>query len=258
MTPHEAFAAGRLAEAVELQEAMVRADPRAVSPRVALIELLLFTGDLADIRTHLAIMDSDDPAWPAARRTFRQVGRAERRRRRGCTPMIVPTEDRPTHALARRRAFRRLREGEPAEALRWIDAADDRRPPVRGFLDGREFHDLRDSDDRFGSVLEAFVDGEYVWYPWEAVSRVKLAPAKFALDRFARFADVRLKLGYEIEAYLPLIYPGSHESDGQFATGMQTDHVCPDGGPVRCIGGKELIVDEEEIALGDVTMIEIR
>ncbi|QJW95724.1 hypothetical protein FTUN_3278 [Frigoriglobus tundricola] len=39
---------------------------------------------------------------------------------------------------------------------------------TRGFINGREFEGLRDADDRFGSVLEAFRGGEYLWVPWEA------------------------------------------------------------------------------------------
>jgi type VI secretion system protein ImpE len=258
MTSHEAFAAGRLTEAVERQESIVAERPGEVSPRVVLIELLLFTGRLDDVRSHLAIISSDDPAWPATARTFRQLIRAERlRSHRVRRPLILP-EPPAAHAKARWLAIRNLRDGDPTRAVRWIDKADERSPALRGFLDGREFAELRDADDRFASVLEAFVDGRYVWFPWEAVSRVKLEPAKFALDRFARYASVRLRDGVEFQAYLPLLYPGSHEEEGEFAVGLETDHICPDGGPVRCIGGKELIVDDVEIPLGDVTMIELR
>jgi len=258
MSPHEAFAAGRLAEAIERQEALVGERPAEVSPRIALVELLLFDGDMDAVRTHLAIVDSDDPAWPDAARTFRQIARAERRR--SCSvrkPIIVP-EPPAKHARARWMAVRSLRDGDPALAQKWIDRADARAPLLRGFVDGQEFDELRDVDDRFASILEAFVDGRYVWFPWEAVSRVKLEPAKYVMDRFARFARIRMKDGVEHEAYLPLIYPGSYDRDGVHAVGLETDLLGDDGGPVRAIGGKELVVDDEEIALGDVTMIEIR
>jgi type VI secretion system protein ImpE len=257
MTPYEAFAEGRLEEAVELQEELVRANPQEVSPRVALVELLLFTPDLDDIRTHLSIIDSDDPAWPQTRRTFKALVKAESMRRRNRLFDIVPKPI-PKHARALWRANKRLREDDPAGALKWIDRADAAAPVLRGFLDGREFNDIRDSDDRFTSVLEMYADGVPIWCPWNAIRRVKLAPAKFVMDRFARFAELRLRDGSDHEVYLPLLYPGSHEADGAFATGLQTDHICPDDGPIRCIGGKELMVDGEDVALGDVTMIEIR
>lgn len=258
MTPQQAFLEGRLAEAVELQEAVVSGEPAAAAARLALIELLLFAGQLDEARSHLAILSSDDPAWPDTARMFRRLLRAERRRSHRIRRPLVLVEPSPDHVRARWLAVRSLRDGEPDRAVRWIDRADSKCPAIRGFLDGREFAELRDPDDRFASVLEAFVDGEYVWFPWETVSRVKLEPAQFALDRFVRTAAVRLKDGLDLTVQLPLLYPGSHEADGEFAVGLETDRVCPDDGPVRCIGGKLLIVDEEEVPLSEVTMIEIR
>jgi len=258
MTPHQAFAAGKLDEAVEMQESLVAERPGEVSPRVALVELLLFTGRLDELRSHLAIISSDDPAWPDTARMFRQIVRSERRRSHRIRRPIAVPEPVPAHAKARWLAIRSLREGEPERAVKWIDRADTKSPAVRGFLNGIEFSELRDADDRFASVLEAFVDGQYVWFPWEAVSRVKLEPVRFAMDRFARFAAIRLKDGTELNVHLPLLYPGSYEAADEFAVGLETDETCPDGGPVRCIGGKLLIVDDEERPLDEVTMIEVR
>jgi type VI secretion system protein ImpE len=255
MTALEAFAAGRLAEAVALQEAAVAAQPANPPARLALAELLLFTGRLDEVRSHLAIIESDDPAWPASARVYRGICRAASRRDR--RPLFVPDPP-PDHAKARWMAIRALRLGEPQRALKWSDRADNGSPPLRGFVDGREFEELRDADDRFASVLEAFHRGRCVWFPWEAIRRVKLEPAKYLLDRFARPASVRLATGEEWAVHLPLIYPGSHDADGEFAVGFEMDYICPDDGPVRCIGGRVLLADEDEVPLADLTMIELR
>jgi type VI secretion system protein ImpE len=258
MTPHDAFAAGHLADAVALQEDTVADRPADPAARLFLVELLAFAGRLADARTHLALIDSDDPAWPASARAFRRLFRAERRRselvRR---PTILP-EPAPRHAKCRWRAVQSLRDGDPEAAVRWTDRADAAAPEVRGFLDGQEFAGLRDADDRFAAVLEAVVGGEYVWFPWEAVRRVKLGPAKYTLDRLFRPAEVRLADGSDSPVHLPLVYPGSHAADGVFAVGLETDHVCPDDGPTRCVGGKLLLVGDAEVPLAGCRMIEIR
>ena len=255
MTPREAFAEGRLAEAVAWQEAIVEEQPGDDASRLFLVELLAFAGRFDEVRSHLAVIDSDDPAWPASARAFRQLVRAERHRSR--RPAILPVPI-PKHAKARWLAIRSLRQGDPATAVRWIDRADALATEVRGFLNGQEFESLRDADDRFGSVLEAFAEGKYLWFPWEAVRRVKFEPAKFTLDRFARPAEVRLRNGSDYQVHLPLIYPRSHEADGVFAVGLETDRVCPDDGPIRCIGAKLLLVDDDEVPLGDCKMIEVR
>lgn len=258
MSPHDAFAEGRLTDAVSLQEAAVTEHPDDPTARLFLVELLVFAGRLDEARSHLALIESDDPAWPASARAFRRLIRIEKRRSVAIRrPLILP-EPIPPHAKRRWLAVKRLRDADPDEAVRLVDAADAATPEVRGFLDGREFESLRDADERFASVLEAAVGGDYVWFPWEAVRRVKLEPARYTLDRLYRPAEVQLTDGTARRVHLPLVYPTSSAADGVFAVGLETDYVCPDGGPTRCIGGKLLLVDDEEVPLADCRMIEIR
>ena len=140
-----------------------------------------------------------------------------------------------------------------------IDRADAVSPHQRGFLDGREFEGLHDADEGFASVLEAFRDGEYVWYAWEVLRKVTLAPSQVLLDQLYRPATIALRDGTEFSVHLPLVYPDSHEHDGVFALGIETDHICPDAGPMRCIGGKLLLVsDGVEVPLAECRMIEVR
>lgn len=258
MSPHEAFADGRLAEAVALQEEAVAARPDDAAARLFLVELLAFAGRLADARSHLAATRSDDPAWPASARSFRRLFRAERQRsvtvRR---PDILPLPV-PAHAITRWYTVRCLRDARPDRAVFCADKSDATCPEIEGFLDGQEFDGLRDADDRFASVLEAFVGGRWVWYPWEALRRVKLELPRYALDRLYRPAEVRLRDGSEHRVHLPLVYPGSHAADGAFAAGLETDRVCPDDGPIRCVGGKLLLAGDAEVPLAECRMLEIR
>jgi type VI secretion system protein ImpE len=108
------------------------------------------------------------------------------------------------------------------------------------------------------SVLEVFVGGEYFWFAWEALRKVTLAPAAVLLDQLYRPAALTLRDGTAVASHLPLVYPASHRAEGEFALGTETDHVCPDGGPTRCVGGKLLLVgDEAEVPLARCRMIEI-
>lgn len=258
MTPHEAFADGRLADAVALQEAAVAARPGDAAARLFLVELLAFAGRLDDAEAHLAAVRSADPAWPAAARGFRRLFRAERRRSVAVRRPVVAPEPVPPHAKRRWLAVKRLRDGDPAGAVAWTDRADAASPDVTGFLDGQEFDTLRDADDRFASVLEAFAGGRWAWFPWERVRRVKLELPRYALDRLYRPAEVRLKDGTDHRVHLPLVYPNSDAADGVFAAGLETDRVCPDDGPIRCVGGKLLLAGDAEVPLAECRMIEVR
>lgn len=259
MSPHDALADGRLTDAVALQEDLVADAPADPAARLFLVELYAAAGRFDDATTHLDRIDSPAPTWPEFARSLHRLFRAERRRsEEGRKPVIRP-EPIPAHAKRRWLAIKSLYEARPDRAVGWIDRADAATPEVRGFLDGQEFVGLRDADDRCASVLEAHVGGEFFWLPWEAVRRVKFAPAESLLDRLLRPAEVRLADGTEFPAHLPLVYPRSAAVDDVFALGLETDHVCPDGGPTRCVGGKLLLVgDGAEVPLGDVRMIEIR
>jgi type VI secretion system protein ImpE len=78
------------------------------------------------------------------------------------------------------------------------------------------------------------------------------------MDQLLRPAAITLKDGNEVAVQLPLVYPESHSADTEFALGMETDHICPDNGPTRCIGAKLLLVGDSEVALRECRMIEIR
>ena len=171
-------------------------------------------------------------------------------------PRIIP-EPAPAHAIHRWRAIRQLSEGKAEEAVHSIDAADAASPHLRGFLDGQEFDGLRDADDRFASVLEADLYGEYVWFAWEAIRKVRFAAGE--PSSLLRPATITLKDGREFAVRVPLVYPDSQEADEVFASGSETDYICPDNGPTRCIGGRLFLVnDGDEIRLAECRMIELR
>jgi type VI secretion system protein ImpE len=259
MTVHDMLAEGRLAEAVAVQEAAVEAAPADFAARRLLIDLCAFAGRLDDALTHLDKIDSDAPEWPEAARGLHRLLRSERLRTLdGREPAITPDPS-PKHATRRWRAVQLLRRARADDAVRAVDAADKVSPRVRGFIDGREFDGLRDADDRFGSVLEAFRGGEYLWVPWEALRKVVLAPAAVLLDQLYRPAALTFRDGTTAEVHLPLVYPASYRAEGAFALGTETDHVCPDNGPTRCVGGKLLLVGEDgEVMLSECRLIEVR
>ncbi len=259
MTVHDMLAEGRLADAVASQETTVGAAPTDSGARRLLIDLLAFAGRFDDALTHLDRIESDEPEWPEAARGLHRLFRSERlRTAEGRAPTITP-DPAPKHATRRWRAVQLVRRARPDDAVRAIDAADAVSPVIRGFINGREFEGLRDADDRFGSVLEAFRGGEYLWVPWEALRKVVLAPAAALLDQLYRPAVLTFRDATTADVHLPLVYPASYRAEGEFALGTETDHVCPDNGPTRCVGGKLLLVGEDdEVLLSDCRMIEVR
>ena len=242
MTARDALAAGNLTEALTL------ADGTDAAGQLFRVELLALSGRYRDARTELDAILSDDPAWPAARRSFRGLLRAAHRRTR--KPALLA--DAPRHLKLRWNASRRTGEA----ALAALDRAEDATPHLFGHIDGREFDGLRDADDRTASVLELFVRGNCVWLPWEQLRRISLEPARHPLDAAFRPARIRLSDSTEFRAHVPLVYVGSHHDD-DFALGLETDFTEVNG-LTHGLGAKLLFAGDSEVTLGDCTQIDVR
>lgn len=252
----DALAAGNLAEAVALQTAVVEANPTDAKARLFLFELLVLSGKLKSAAYELERVVSDSPQWPAANRGFRRLLKAEYARTiRGRRPVYISQP--PPHVRRRFRVARAVYQKDFDRAARWVDAADQASPQIAGHVDGREFEGLRDTDDRFGSVLEVFVKSAYLWIPFEHLRSLALKPAVGVLDAAFRPATITLANGKSSAAIVPMLYPGSHAADGEFATGQDTDW--PDcGGLAIGLGSRVLMVGDEVVTLAECSMLEFR
>ena len=252
----DALSEGRLTDAVKEQTSVVAADPTP-SARLFLFELLVLADQLAEARSQLDAISSDDPSWPGSRQRFHHLLRAIRRRnllRR--RPEFL--SDPPTHAKRRWNAARAVEAGDVYRGMRWVDHADTATPEVRGFVDGREFAGLRDGDERFASVFEVFIGGRYCWVPFEQVRAVVLSDTTGVIEMVYRPAEVRLSDGRAVAVTLPLVYPLSAEGGDEFALGEAVDWTTENVGPVCAFGAKVYFAGEEEIAMSNVRMLEIR
>src|SRR5581483_741580 len=258
MTPRDALAAGRLDDAVASQEAVVGDRPDDPAARLFRFELATLAGRLAAARDELRAVHSHDANWPASFGGFLRLLRAEHRRtHRGRRPAFPG--DPPAHARRRWKAVRALRAGDGDAAADWIDRADavSPSPYLAGYVDGREFEGLRDTDDRFGSVLEVFLGGDYVWVPFEQVRRLTLDPPAGVLDAAFRPGHLALANGPELRVLVPLVYPGSHRAGGEFALGRETDWPEAPGGLACGVGARVLMVGDEELPLGECRQIDL-
>ena len=255
MTVPEALIAGDLHAALTIVETQLHDAPNDAALLLLHVELLAIAGRILDAWRELQMIESPDAEWPVARRRFRQILRAAHDRSRGKRPEFL--FDAPHHARRRWQAIRCLRNGEREAAADKTDRADDSSPHLIGHIDGREFDGLRDIDDRFASVLEAFIGKRYVWIPFEQLRRVTIRPAVNVLDCAFRPAQLRLSDATEWDAILPMCYPHVDGQGDGFSLGIETDHI-PEDGPARCFGGKQLLLGDEEVDLAETKQIDFR
>ena len=254
MTARDALADGRLADAVSAQRVAVGDTPDDPAARLFLFELLTLSGALPEARQELLAVASSDSAWPASRRAFRALLAAIRRRDRSNKPSLLTPP--PGHLKCRWRAANAASRNDPT-ARDYADRADAALPEVTGFVDGREFVGLRDSDDRFAGVFELQIGPRWVWVALEQVATLTLKDPVAVLDLAFRPGELRLTDGREYAVTVPLVYPKSATHGDDFALGQTVDWT--ERGGLTCgLGAKVLTAGEEDVALGECHMFEIR
>ncbi len=258
MTSLELFNDGRLSDAVIVQHGLVQDKPGDASARLLLIELQLFAGQVEAVRQNLDELNRTLPEMGPYVRAFRLLVDAEQKRQRiSIEGEPVFLRDPPVHIAYRLDALHSLRRKSPAEALNWLDEADARAPWVRGRIDGREFDGARDSDDLLGPVLEALVDDQCAWVPFEEIQRLRIGKMSSLRDFYFVPAQLTTKTGDEWRLHLPALYAGTHRhADESLRAGWETDWEAEQDGPTCGIGQRLFRFGEEELSLREFSMWE--
>jgi type VI secretion system protein ImpE len=129
-----------------------------------------------------------------------------------------------------------------------------------GTCDGRPFEDLRDLDDLTADFLEVLTStGKYYWVPIERLVTVEFRAPVRPRDLVWRRAAMAVKDGPEGEVYVAAIYTAPAEGvDDAMRLGRVTDWRGGDGTPVRGVGQRTLLVDDEARPLLEIRDIRVQ
>ena len=254
MTATDAFKAGRLAEAIDLQLAAVKGDPADHGKRVFLFELAAFAGDWDRARRQIDAVKYSEPDLEMATEKYRRILDGEDARRKLFADGVQPSflGDPPEDVAFRLDAVRKLREGKTDEAAAILAEANEKLPDLSGTLNGKPFAGLRDADDLFAGVLEVFSRGLYVWVPLSQVESIASTPPRFPRDTLWLPAKLVTTAGESGDVFLPALYPGSSShADDAVRLGRATDWS-ESGGLARGAGLRTFFHDADgETALTD-------
>jgi type VI secretion system protein ImpE len=249
------FHAGRLDDAVAAAQAALRKAPTDLNMRVLLGELLAFTGNLERADVVLDAASAIDPTTALVVAEFRQLIRADMARRQlfrdGRVPEFLadPTEVQRLQLAA----LVALRAGDMAEASRQAEAAEAARPHAAGKHGDAAFDDLRDADDLLAGSFEVLTTtGKYFWIPTERVQTLEFHAPKRPRDLLWRRASMSVEAGPDGEVYLPAVYVSDDPLTDALRLGRETDWRQTDGGPVRGVGQRMLIVGEDAVPMMDL------
>jgi type VI secretion system protein ImpE len=148
--------------------------------------------------------------------------------------------------------------GEAGRAQVLREQAFEAAPAVPGEMDGTSFAWIADADTRLGPVLEAVVEGKYLWIPFNRLKAVRVEPPQDLRDVVWMPAYFTWANGGEAAGLVPTRYPGSAESpDPQLRLARRTDWIEAGEDLFLGLGQRMLATDAGERAFMDVREISL-
>jgi len=195
--------------------AAVRAAPNQVALRVFLAQLLCVLGQWERAHTQLNVAADLDPSTGPMRETVGYAIRSELVRAKVFagqrTPMVIGE---PLPWLAQLlESLQQQGQGQATLAAALSAQAFEAAPATSGSIDGTPFEWIADADSRVGPALEACVNGQYYWIPFQRIASIEFDPPADLRDFVWAPAQLTFHEGGGTVALVPVRYPGSVASD---------------------------------------------
>lgn len=254
MTSREALQTGDVQQALDLLKVEVRRAPRDAKLRTFLFQLFCITGEWDRALTQLALAGELDPlAFPMVQ-TYEILVRCEVLREKIFAGTKSPTVlGEPGDWLPLLiEATQLLGTGEPARAAQLRDAAFEAAPPSAATIDGAEAEWIADADPRLGPVLEAIIDGKYVWIPYHRIRSITQETPVDLRDQVWMPALFKWQNEGTATGFIPTRYPGTTASkDPQLLLARRTDWAETEEWSIPT-GQRMLVTNAGETALMDL------
>jgi type VI secretion system protein ImpE len=216
---------GDLSGALQKLQDEVKTQPAKVEYRIFLFQLLAVLGQWGRALTQLNVIGELDDAALAMVAMYRQVIACERFREEVFAGRLDPVVfGQPGEWMALLlQALKLTAAGQYEKSQELRSRAFELAPVVAGNIDGTDFEWLADSDLRIGPVMEAIVEGRYLWVPFERIASVTLDKPTDLRDMVWLPGHFSWANGGECYGVIPARYPASYEGDDSLlALGRKT------------------------------------
>lgn len=257
MTPEDYLKTGHLKESLQLLQERIKKQPANSADRIFLFQLLSVMGQWERAQTQLEVLKELDERSIPMVLTYRQVIACEQYREQVFSgqrePVIFGTPQKWIALLVQ--ALRLVAE-ENYEASRNLRfQAFEEAPGHGGTINGESFAWMADSDPRMGPILEAYIDGRYLWIPLERVRSILIEEPVDLRDLIWLPAHFTWRNGGESYGFLATRYPFSYQMDPQLALSRKTIWEEYPNDLMIGYGQKMWTTDQSEYALMDTRTI---
>jgi len=265
MSAVESLREGNLGQALKEVQQQVRSDPSDAKQRIFLFQLLSVMGDWDRALTQLNVVGDLDDSALAMVQAYREVLSCETLRSAvfsGRHSPVLFGEPQEWCALMTQ-ALRLDADGQATAAAGMRQQALEGAPATGGQItlasneQPQPFDWLADADSRLGPIIEAYVDGRYVWIPVDRITTIDIEPPADLRD--VAWMPVHFKWSTEGETVglIPTRYVGSEKSeDDLIRLARKTDWAEPCEGSCFGLGQRMIATDQDDYAMMDIRKIE--
>jgi type VI secretion system protein ImpE len=200
---------GNLSEALAQLQSQIRKAPADAKLRIFLFQLLTVLGQWDRALTQLNVAGDLDASTLAMVQTYREALRCEVFRHdvfSGLrTPLIFGEPQQWIALLQQALKLTTQQQYQEAENLR--NLAFESTPAISGTINGETFEWIADADMRIGSMLEAIVNGQYYWIPFQQIQSIQIETPVDLRDFVWMPAHFTWTNGGEAVGLIPTRYP---------------------------------------------------
>lgn len=249
---------GDLESALKTVQQQIRQSPAEAKYRVLLFQIQIILGQWDKARTQLDVLKDLDDSSRFMVQTYQQVMLCEGIRKdvfAGKRAPLLFGEPEPWIALILE-ALSLDASGRHEEAATLRADALEQAPVSSGRIDEQEFAWIADADSRLGPMLEAIINGQYYWVPFNRLKRVNLMAPADLRDFAWTPAEFIWINGGEAMGFIPSRYSGSEDSsDSTIQLARKTEWQQVSDQTYYGLGQRMLTTDQNDYPLLDVREI---
>jgi type VI secretion system protein ImpE len=251
---------GNLEQALADIQQLVRKNPANSKYRIYLFQLMSILGQWERALNQLNVLADMDAETMAMVQTYRETLRCETLRAEiflGHRSPLIFGDPEPWIALLLE-SLRLAADKQYTHANELRQQAFDAAPTTSGSIDELAFNWIADADSRLGPIIEAIVNGQYYWIPFNRINSIRISPPEDLRDLVWLPANFTWSNGGETVGFIPTRYSGSeHSTDSGIRLARKTEWTELSDTSFIGLGQRLLSTDENDYALMDIRHIQL-
>lgn len=252
----ELFKHGKLSEAIDASNELLKKKPNDIAVRSLLMELLCFNGNFERADKQLDLIAHQSPEMAMTSSLLRLILKGAQARadfyEHGVLPeMFEKDEELESHLSA----AIDVKAKEYDKASETLTGIVEKQEPVNITCNDEAVDEFRDLDDLLGRHIEMIGgNGKYYWVHINQITELEFQPPQDRLDLLWRRAEIVLKNGMKGEVRVPTCYIDTPDEASKLAKTTEWQEL--GGNLVRGMGQRTFLIGENAVPIMNLERID--